>query len=63
MINSPCLNCTKRKLGCHSTCDRHKEFQEKNGELKAKRRAENAIYEVYRDYKEEKVKRLKGGRK
>ena len=26
MINSPCLDCTDRVLGCHSSCERYREF-------------------------------------
>lgn len=26
-INSPCMNCENRKMGCHSTCDKYKEFK------------------------------------
>lgn len=63
MINRPCLNCTDRKLGCHGSCERYKEFQEKNEEIKAKERAEKDIYAGYRDYKEEKFKRLEGRKK
>lgn len=62
MNKQPCLNCTDRKLGCHGACERYQEFQKKNEEAKAKERAESLAYENYRNYREEKVKRLKGGR-
>ena len=26
---APCMNCTKRKLNCHSTCENYLEFREK----------------------------------
>lgn len=59
MKNGPCLNCTDRKLGCHSSCKQYKEFQKRCEEIRAKERAEKDIYAGYRDYKEEKFKRLK----
>lgn len=29
-----CKNCKERQIGCHSTCERYKEFCEKNDKLK-----------------------------
>ena len=26
-INSPCMNCENIKMGCHSTCDKYREFK------------------------------------
>lgn len=31
-IQSNCLGCTRREVGCHSKCEDYKEFQEKNRE-------------------------------
>ena len=38
MINPPCKDCAARAIGCHSGCEKFKEFQE----LTAARRAETA---------------------
>lgn len=59
MKNRPCLNCTDRKPGCHSTCERYKDFQKQHEEIKSKERAEKDTYTNYCGYKEEKFKRLK----
>ena len=32
---SPCLNCPDRTIGCHSACDKYKQFQENLAEEKA----------------------------
>ena len=34
MINSPCLNCSKRFVGCHSTCDDYILYRNKLKEYK-----------------------------
>lgn len=28
-MEAPCYKCSDRKLGCHSTCDKYKEFKER----------------------------------
>lgn len=47
--NNPCLNCTKRKLGCHSKCKDYQIFKEKVAELRKKQRYQftgRSVYEV-----------------
>ena len=34
--DNPCYNCTERRVGCHSKCDKYKEFKEKLAELRDK---------------------------
>lgn len=29
-MNAPCKDCKDRKLGCHSTCEKYKKFDEEN---------------------------------
>ena len=33
---TPCMTCTDRKVGCHSKCEKYKEFQAKNNENRTK---------------------------
>jgi len=33
-MNSPCLNCEYRKVGCHGFCRSYKEYKDKLGALK-----------------------------
>ena len=39
-----CLNCPKRKLGCHSECKDYKQEKEKNEQAKIRK---NQYYENY----------------
>jgi hypothetical protein len=41
-IASPCLNCERRFVGCHSTCEDYKAFRDKLD------KANEAFYEEYR---------------
>lgn len=29
-MNAPCLNCERRTLGCHSTCEEYKKYDAEN---------------------------------
>ena len=42
--NNPCYKCTERKVGCHTKCDKYKEFKEKLSELRDKER----VFRTYR---------------
>ena len=33
MVESSCFGCEERKLGCHTTCEKYKEFQAKRKEI------------------------------
>lgn len=37
MIKSPCLDCERRFLTCHDTCEEYKEFKQARHEVKEKR--------------------------
>lgn len=38
MAKVPCKDCSERSAECHSICDKYREFQKQNNELKEKRR-------------------------
>ena len=38
---NPCYNCSKRYVGCHSTCEDHIIWKNNDKELKTKKYAEN----------------------
>lgn len=40
---TPCGNCNERKLGCHSNCDRYKNYVECRKNLKDKIHAYNSV--------------------
>lgn len=50
-IQSTCLGCTKREVGCHSKCEEYREFQEKNRQLREEdyraRKLTNTINEMH----------------
>jgi hypothetical protein len=50
MTDSPCKDCPDRKSGCHTVCERYKEFKEQTHEEYVQRFRENEIesYEIRR---------------
>lgn len=50
MIDSPCKDCPDRKSGCHTVCEKYKEFKEQTHEEYVQRFRENEIesYEIRR---------------
>lgn len=40
-IQSPCLNCSDRKVGCHSKCDKYLKFVKEKDEVNRKIRYKN----------------------
>lgn len=40
MIVSPCKDCPERFIGCHSSCERYKQYRSELDEFKAKRAAD-----------------------
>lgn len=38
---SPCFNCADREPGCHGKCDRYREYEKQNTELRERGRAEH----------------------
>lgn len=39
-IKSPCLDCEKRTVGCHGSCDEYKEYSKQNKEQNELKRAD-----------------------
>ena len=50
--HAPCKGCPDRHVGCHSVCDRYKEFKEQNDAERKKRsdvmRLDDQLFSVYR---------------
>ena len=36
-IKAPCKDCKDRKVGCHSTCEKYKAYQESNSKIRKAR--------------------------
>lgn len=45
-MKTPCMNCTRREMSCHSTCEDYKEFRKKVEGAKARRDADLACYVI-----------------
>ena len=51
-IKSPCFDCEKRTVGCHSTCEEYKAYSQKNKEqnelrkVAVKKRTEAMTFEL-----------------
>jgi hypothetical protein len=43
LLKVPCKNCPFRHTGCHATCEKYKEFQEKNEALREIKNKESAL--------------------
>lgn len=46
-MQAPCKDCTDRQLGCHSVCEKYKEYAKQNEErrkLREKYNLENNLY-------------------
>lgn len=49
-MNNPCINCTKRCMNCHSTCDEYKSFLDdlhKRKEWLKEKNKQNRISDIY----------------
>ena len=60
MVQSPCLNCQNKFLGCHSTCQTYLEFKEKiniEKELIRKQKESKNLYFGYKQAQREEYKR------
>ena len=53
-----CKNCTERHVGCHSTCKTYKLEKQRHEENQARIRQEKASYNLYREYKNERMVRV-----
>ena len=40
MIASPCKDCPERFIGCHSSCEKYRQYRSELDEIKAKRAAD-----------------------
>ncbi len=60
---SPCKDCTERKLGCHSICEKYKSFVEKNREMAAKEKADKNIFYLTPFAMKQEKRRHKNGEK
>lgn len=47
MLKVPCKNCPFRHTGCHATCEKYKEFQEKNEALRDIKNKESMLNMEY----------------
>ena len=62
MITAPCKDCTDRILGCHSLCNKYKEFKERVDSTNTMIRDSKKIYKMHSDYvleQKEKYRRSK----
>lgn len=55
-IQSPCLNCSKRKVGCHSKCQEYKDFRSELDEYNAYRHRQQELDSEYYEVKNRKFK-------
>ena len=58
-MNTPCMNCEKRCLGCHSTCEDYQAFRKERDRINDLKNAEKKKYCEYVEELERKKKRLK----
>lgn len=62
LVNS-CRDCADRKVGCHSTCEKYKQFRAKLDEINEKRHKENDVnnysWELIRRNRERGIKKNK----
>ncbi len=56
-MNGPCLNCNKRHLGCHSTCEDYISFRKERDKYNEKVRNDKYISKMVSDINYERSKR------
>ena len=60
---NPCQDCQDRYVGCHSTCERHVDWQRRKNEEKQKlndsREADDLIYAYTKESRQRGIQRLK----
>ena len=44
MNRKPCKDCKDRHIGCHSTCEKHKQVTDLNRQISEARRKDNEFY-------------------
>ena len=42
-LKSPCHNCENRKIGCHGSCDKYKEYRQKYDALNEKEKKDKMV--------------------
>ena len=44
--DTPCFGCGDRQLGCHSKCEKYKEFQARNAKIRKRNQLDNACKDL-----------------
>jgi hypothetical protein len=55
-MNTPCKNCPNRFLGCHSTCEPYKEFDQKCKDIREAKAKANDLYRHRNEVIEKRIK-------
>ena len=58
-MKTPCMNCEKRCLGCHSVCEDYQAYRKERDRINDLKIAEKKKYYAYVEELERKKKRLK----
>lgn len=61
--NPPCHKCPERAAECHTTCERYKEYAEKQEQTRQRRYKDNQITEAEREITHHRVTTRKRGTK
>lgn len=56
-MKAPCLNCTDRKVGCHSICEKYKVYREYKDKENEKIRQSKRVYDDLYTIKNTKFRR------
>ena len=59
-IDNPCFKCVDRQLGCHSTCEKYKEFADEGDAIKKARYDYVMHNRISYKYKQATINRLRG---
>lgn len=59
-MRSACIDCTDRKVGCHATCDKYKEYVERGNAIKRARIAEAKRNKGSIAYERNTLRKLRG---
>ena len=59
-MKSPCLNCEERKLKCHTTCEKYKEFTDEGDAIKKARYDYVMRNRISYKYRQATINRLRG---
>lgn len=50
MKNSPCYKCNDREIGCHSSCEKYKEWREQYYDKKAEIKKSKATDKIFTEH-------------